>query len=84
MGFIAEAIVQFFFEVLCYGIGRVLIPPLSFGTARAETLNEVSRDRSTVYTRRDGMIVLSDGVTSLIGMLFLFTFGIAVYFINKL
>lgn len=84
MGFIAEAIIQFFLEVICYGIGRILIPLISFGTARAANLKELTRSGSTIYTRRDGVIVLSDDVTTLIGVIFLIILGIAAYFLNKL
>jgi hypothetical protein len=84
MSFIAEIFLSMFFEVVCYGIGRFLIPVLSLGTARAEHLKEFRYSQALVYSRRNGMIVFSDAVASLIGLLFLFALGVAAYFLHKL
>jgi hypothetical protein len=48
MALIAEVFISFFFEVLCYAIGRFLIPILSLGIARAEGVKESQKSRQPV------------------------------------
>lgn len=84
MAIVAELFISFFFEVICYAIGRFLIPILSFGTARAEGIKDAFKSTSTIYTRKENVIVLSEMVTALIGLIALIVFGILAHFFNKL
>ena len=38
--FFAEAVVEFLFESVCYGIGKILVPVITLGRARTQGDNE--------------------------------------------
>jgi hypothetical protein len=83
MEWIIELLLQAFFEVVCYWIGRVLLPIVSFGTARAEKFRETTNERNYIYRRRAGMIVFSMNATIVFGLLVLVLLGVAAYFIYR-
>jgi len=76
MGAIAEFFMPLLFNVVFYGIGRIVIPILSFGYCRAETAKELMQGRMFIYDRRGDKIVISEFFTSVIG--FLATIGLGV------
>lgn len=80
---IAEFVIPLFFEVICYSVGRFLVPILSLGTARAEGFKD-SITSSTVFYRRENGIVLSAMVTGVIGLITLIGFCVLAYFLSKL
>ena len=80
---IAEFVIPLFFEVICYPVGRFLVPILSLGTARAGGLKD-SFKSSTVFYRHENGIVLSAMLTGVIGLLALIGLCVLAYFFNKL
>ena len=79
--FFAEAVVEFLFESVCYGIGKILVPVITLGRARTQGDNEDVAFRWHGFARgSDGRIVLSPGVTALCGMVMLIlVFVLVVY-----
>ncbi|WP_373988064.1 hypothetical protein [Duganella sp. BuS-21] len=76
MGAIAEFFMPLLFNVVFYGIGRIVIPIVSLGYLRAESAKEAMQFRMFIYDRRDDKIVISEFFTSAIG--FLATIGLGV------
>jgi len=71
MTFLVELLFSALFELVFYAIGRVLIPILSLGTARVETLGEFKRRRCHTFgEHRDGKFVVTDTYAMLVGLLF--------------
>lgn len=80
MSFIFEML----FEAVFYAIGRFLIPALSLGRARVETLKEFSRRRPPVnYERRNGVLIVSDAIAMLVGMLFAAMVALIAYLVLR-
>lgn len=71
MTFLVELLFSALFELVFYAIGRVLIPILSLGTARVETLGEFKPRRCHTFgEHRDGKLVVTDTYAMLVGLLF--------------
>ena len=71
LDFIGEVLVRVGFEVLGYGTGRVVIPALSFGTARGDKLSLRRYVKPyQLWWREDGQVVLSGEATAFVGMAF--------------
>jgi hypothetical protein len=65
-----EAILEFFLQVIAYGVGRALLPIVTFGQMRAETSNEnFSFPWHGVAREANGKHVASIDATSLFGLL---------------
>jgi hypothetical protein len=64
-----EAILQGFFEIVCYFVGRLLLPIMSGGKWRATTMSEKS-PRKWFERQPDGTLMFNDGLTSLVGLAF--------------
>jgi len=81
------AILEFFmpllFEVVFYGVGRVLIPILSLGQARAETPKEAIYSSTVIHTRTGGKLVISAFITTFLGVICLIVFAILAYHLQK-
>lgn len=83
MAFIAECLISLLFNVVFYSIGRLIIPVLSLGHARAENVREIFYERTFVYSRRDGKVSFSEPATSLIGLAFLILLAILYHYMSK-
>ncbi|MBP1203896.1 hypothetical protein JOD97_001910 [Duganella sp. 1411] len=69
LDFIGSVLVRVGFEVLGYGTGRVVVPLLSFGRARADKLSLRRYVKPyQLWWREDGQVVLSGEATALSGM----------------
>lgn len=71
LDFIGSVLVRVGFEVLGYGTGRVVVPALTFGKARADKLSLRRYVKPyQLWWREDGQVVLSGETTALVGMAF--------------
>ena len=67
--FIGEAVLEFVFEVVCYGIGKIIIPVISIDRARSHDENEIVPFPWYGIARgHDGRFVVSPGLTGFCGM----------------
>ena len=67
-----EAILEFLLQVVAYAVGRTLLPVVSLGLVRAETLNESLTFPWHGVTRSStGQLVMSADATSLFGLVVL-------------
>ena len=79
-----SAIFEMLLEAVFYAIGRLLIPVLSLGRARVETLKEFSRRRPPVnYERRNGVLIVSDAIATFVGILFVACVALIVYLVLR-
>jgi hypothetical protein len=71
LDFVGELLVRIGAEVFCYGTGRVVIPVLSFGTARVDKWN-ARRYLTTfkLWWREDGHVVIAGETAAIIGLIF--------------
>jgi hypothetical protein len=77
--FVGEAILEFLVEILCYGVGKVIVPVITFNRARSQGESEIiSFPWYGVGRGSDGRSVLSPGLTGLLGglMVILFVLGL--------
>ncbi|MRW89053.1 hypothetical protein GJ699_03555 [Duganella sp. FT80W] len=72
MAIIAEFAFYLFMEVLMYGLGRIVIPILTFGRARAMNIKEIA----TLFPRMqveegegEGKLLVPEWMTAMIGVL---------------
>jgi hypothetical protein len=81
MAIIAEFVVYVFMEFVFYSIGRLLIPLISFGQARAQTFKEMKTSYVRMYSVEDDKVVFTQMATSMIGVLTLFALiTLLIYF----
>ncbi|MYM66404.1 hypothetical protein GTP45_06080 [Pseudoduganella sp. FT55W] len=80
------AVLEFFipllFEVIFYGVGRILIPIVSLGRARAETPKEAIYSSTVIHTRIDGKVVISGAFTMVFGIASLILLAILAHYLH--
>ncbi|HEX8404861.1 MAG TPA: hypothetical protein VF670_09595 [Duganella sp.] len=80
LDFLGEVLVRIGLEVVAYGTGRLVIPVLSLGTAHGEKFNARRYVMSSkLWWREDGRLVLSGGMTIIVGVVFWIAAAIAAY-----
>lgn len=79
--FFGVVVVEFLFEIVCYGAGKVLVPVITFGRVRTQGDHEdISFRWHGIARGTDGKIVLSAETTSLCGLaILLLVFGLVIY-----
>jgi hypothetical protein len=81
VGFLAEVLIGVLIEMLGYGIARLIIPLLTFGTVRLDPLSASSEHYNWLGYRRDGArMVLGPTTAGLIGILIFIGAVIALVF----
>lgn len=79
MAALLEIIIQGIFEVICYFTAKILLPVVSFGTVRAEGLQDVGPFKWHGFKQMpDGSIVVQHDTASLLGLLFWVAVVVAV------
>lgn len=82
LDFIGEILVRIGFEFVAYGTGRLVIPVLSFGTARGEKFSARRYFKSSrFWWREKEQLVFDAEITAVIGFLFWIAVGVAGYHI---
>jgi hypothetical protein len=67
--FIGDVVLEFLFEIVCYRIGKVIIPIVTFDRARSQGESEIiSFPWHGIATGSDGKFVLSPGLTGCCGI----------------
>ena len=82
----SEVGAEIFLQIVCYFMGRILLPIMSFGRVHAEPWDRKRRIRFRwhgVHRRPNGKIVFSDDLTAPVGLLLVVAFvvlGTVMYF----
>jgi hypothetical protein len=70
--FIGDTVLEFLFEIVCYGIGKVIIPIVTLDRARSQGESEiVSFPWHGIARGSDGRFVLFPGLTGFCGIVVL-------------
>jgi hypothetical protein len=82
-----EIVLQFFLEVVCYLVGNIVVPIISFGRWKCDdnTANVPRRKflAAGFYHLRGQQVYLTAEATQLVGLLTVIIFGVLVYYLPK-
>ena len=70
IGFLAEIVIGFFVEMLGYGIARLIIPLITFGKVKIDTISTSSENYNWLGYRKDAEhIILGPTTAGVLGVL---------------
>lgn len=70
IGFLAEIVIGFFVEMLGYGIARVIIPLITFGSVKIDPVSSSSENYNWLGYRKDAKhIILGPTAAGVLGIL---------------